>query len=601
MGGRSNYRYESSLREGARRAITPTPDSHKSKVSTPVRRARTPGPDWGKYNSDDEELNDNKDGISHCRQPSYIFAVDGDEAPCTCDNNNQQLYVGSQEPALPKPAPLDNVTLPHSDGGYHAREQEPRNAYVRQGHGQGMDLLGSIPSSIPQQSQANAGYQGYSNGPVDYYRQQNHQHPIPQQPIPQQQHQQQKQYYTQAQYAAMERNHFVNPAMPVSTASSVARVNEIQKTDPYSMGQRRDMGYSQSYPTQNGLSTNQSYPMYSSAGHQPYQSSQTYSTSSQSQASQATHSSVAQGILDCNPTLMNPVLKRSKSMENGELLSGQQSAPHPQRTAVSRSRPQSARPYDYPNGRPVVEQKPPIHVARVRTCSEGNGLDEPDGMFPARQNSAPVGYSQGNMAGPANPRDDQDIYGTYISRKTVKNILHYQGIGKNNATPTMPVQPNTEPTPHANNKKWQHNDFIRDLKVDIPDNASIGSHKDSGYRSGGSSGDRNSNSSTSSVSMESPTVDHYTRGYPPNSYKPSHNPLTQTDNRCHSSTESLSSTQSGHSYSTVKTMPGQQRLGKIPENISSGYKAADFKSQSAGKIIILFYSCISFPLGKNIN
>ncbi len=160
------------------------------------------------------------------------------------------------------------------------------------------------------------------------------------------------------------------------------------------------------------------------------------------------------------------------------------------------------------------------------------------------------------------------MYSSYISRKTVENVLKART--KTGAPGQNPGSIKCVGNLHGSNssleslknrRAWQDNEaLMRDLKVDIPDNVSLGSHKDSGYRSGGSSGDRNSASSASSTSFDSPTIDNF-RGYPSGFPRP----LGATaDARSHSSSESLSSNQSGQTIRTI-----QNRLSRIPENMTS--------------------------------
>lgn len=151
----------------------------------------------------------------------------------------------------------------------------------------------------------------------------------------------------------------------------------------------------------------------------------------------------------------NAPLKRTQSVENAADLGVE-----PPRS-IQRSRTHSARPYDYTSGRPMVDaaavSRPTLKDAR----------------------------SCGNLS-QAVANDDTDNYGTYISRKTVQNILQHQGVKNNSAA----------------KKPWPKEQF-KDLRVDIPDNSSLNSNQESGYRSGSSGGDRNSASSTTS-SLESP-------------------------------------------------------------------------------------------------
>ena len=95
-----------------RRSMTPNPESQTQDVCPPARRAITPGPEWGRYDSDEED-HGKKPAIGHKRQSSYLNAfdfVDNSQAP------NQQVPAPSGGQMQHK-SQSDYGKLPADKGG----------------------------------------------------------------------------------------------------------------------------------------------------------------------------------------------------------------------------------------------------------------------------------------------------------------------------------------------------------------------------------------------------------------------------------------------------------------------------------------------------
>ena len=281
-------------------------------------------------------------------------------------------------------------------------------------------------------------------------------------------------------------------------------------------------------------------------------------------------------------------MKRAKSLENTAAAAEQAAAAVRTGAPVSRSRPASARPYDYGHQKPVVQQ----HTQPPRSASTQPDK-QPTIMYPdpeyvtheeiMKQNSG-LRSNRGmdNVDGPSKPANTslhpqqkglssrtEDNYATFNMRKKVENILHLQ----NRMRPKVPSGHSSSSTPsHASSNTSLDTPpavFKDTLQVDIPgDNISIGSNmskSDSGYRSG----DRNSASSVSS-GVDSPLPDshrHYGKtAFVYGNYDPK--------GVLHSSNDSLDSAQSGQSCATLtnKSTSGQP-LGNIPENVMTGYSS----------------------------
>ena len=505
------------------------PFQHQSST-TITRRAVTPGPDWGRYNSDEDEPDKGKLEISHNRQPSYLVAMDGEE--CTCGigshpdasgpptDHHHHKYPDASAPPTDHhhhkhhSGSRDEVDYGRYNGSYGNQQQYPKpcGQYVSHGkikQGQ-VDLLGSIPGHLNSRPNPAPAHKTMYN----------------QQPQHQQQHQQQHQSQPQHdgydwtlsgcnQYRrpSAPNTNFVYPNPPTSQPSCVAKVNEIQKMDTKTVPHPQSKADVVRYQLGNEPPNTQvnRYAMdnqngYLTASGVPYQQS------------------------GCPYPESN--LKRTKSVEN---TIGGQSEP-------SKSRPQSARPSDYPYGKPTVI---PHHAS--------NGLAPSDA--PKHPNPQPPRRSKMNEW----LTDDDDNYGTYISKKSVESVM-------------SKLQKGAAQKPTPSHAPTSSTSLLKDaLKVDIPDNASIGSQKDSGYRSGGSSGDRNSASSASSTSMESPTVD-TCKGY-----------LTSCKNGMFDDRSHNMGAVSASNCVTVRSaMQPPLPLGGIPEQPANlGFKG-DVRSSSSG-------------------
>lgn len=156
-------------------------------------------------------------------------------------------------------------------------------------------------------------------------------------------------------------------------------------------------------------------------------------------------------------------LKRARSVEANmaelSTVTSQSGAPRGEK-----SRPHSARPFAYNNSKQTSN----------KTESRGSSLE---------QRAASAGPERPFQAWTIAP--DSPEAGSYIKRDIVEDILAKQQ--------------------KASNKQGSSKDTRAELKVEIPDNASINSNKDSGYRSGSSGGDRNSASSTNSSRSDQPS------------------------------------------------------------------------------------------------
>ena len=97
---------------------------------------------------------------------------------------------------------------------------------------------------------------------------------------------------------------------------------------------------------------------------------------------------------------------------------------------------------------------------------------------------------------------------TYISRKAVESVLSYQ----KKLPAKLPSHPASS-KPAAFNQKAKPSLYQESLQVEIPDNVSLDSQRDSGYRSNSSCGDRSSASSISTASIDSQVIE-TSRGYP---------------------------------------------------------------------------------------
>ena len=598
-----------------KRSVTPNPDSGKEKVTALPRRAITPGPEWGHYDSDDDSRTST---VVHQRQSSYLNALDCVDssdvwkAPLSGVRSLAGKTPDYRHPDLKTAKPVDAKS---SGSQYHERScyhQTPgssayqnrchtapcdgQNGYsgdcVSQSQGSSTAVYGSVCSGSTITSVAGSAttYQvaASHNGTNTHYLSASHgtSYPSGQQAVQTSHHSNHQQsvltsHYSNCQQQSVPKPHYPNGQQSVSTSHSsngqqyispsqyhngqqfvpVSHYSGSQQSDSVS-SQRMNYGNSaQAVPNVCNTNNRQALPLSATSHKLPQSAPST------------------------------PGMKRAQFVENSDSLLGR--GPN-SRPTVSRSRPSSARPYDYGHSRPTVDpktgavimpthQQPPPVSGALSEWNEAvliGDFTTPDSCE-LKQTSANKTLNSSRYGAVQND-DVDDGYGTYINPKTVQNVLNIQKsknskTGANKSIKMVPVNGNIHTSELADQKNPRvslHNQaLLADLKVDIPgDNISLGSHKDSGYRSGGSSGDRNSASSASSISFDSPTADNF-RGF-----AGIHRPLVHTYNSSsHSSSESLSSTQSGQ---TVKNLPNN-RLSLIPENTLSSSSSS--LTMSGGK------------------
>ena len=287
-------------------------------------------------------------------------------------------------------------------------------------------------------------------------------------------------------------------------------------------------------------------------------------------------------------------MKRAKSLENTAAAPEQAAAAVRTGVPVSKSRPASARPYDYGNRKPTVNQHAqpprsastqpvkqpttsypdPEYVSHEEIMKQNAGLRSGMGMDNADGVSKPVqpakNASQPASEGSSSPTEDN--YATFNMRKQVENILHLQNRMRPKTPSGHPSSNVPSQATSCTSLETMPVGFKETLKVDIPgDNISIGSNmskSDSGYRSG----DRNSASSASS-GVDSPLPDgprsHQNYGKTAFVYG-SYDPKAIL----HSSSDSLDSAQSGQSCATLTNRSSSgQFLSNIPENVVSAYES----------------------------
>ena len=630
-----------------RRSQTPNPELSSEGVgmNTPQRRAITPGPEWGHpghYNSN-EDLAGARDNAAHYRQPSYLTAMDTvdyrqQSYPPTSgyDNNpygtvtpsrnnysassvsggssyngshtlpargssyypvkqtnvpqyttsttstsqhytqshNQPVHSNRQYPTQAQQYPNQAQQYPQPQYpsqhqsqptvGYNPNQQPVQHSqsYTSQGHtslpGQNRDIPTSYQGSVNSNSHipsrtvqsndlCNQGYDDWTLSNSEQYRR------------------------TTPVSPTKEKSRFVYPTSPQRSAQpTVAKVNEVHRIDSFTKrGNGADIVR---YPK----SIHDEYPL------EHYQRNRSHSQDGILGTGGGPYGEVSKS----QDSGFQSAMKRAKSLENTAAAAEQAAATIRTGAAVSRSRPASARPYDYGHQKPVVHQhgQPPrsastqpdkqptivypepeyvSHEEIMKQTSgfRGNrGMDNVDGpMKPAKSSLHP--HSKGSAS------SNEDNYATFNMRKQVENILHLQ----NRIRPKSSAGHPSSSTPsHASSNTsldTMSTGFKDTLQVDIPgDNISIGSNmskSDSGYRSG----DRNSASSASS-GVDSPQPEG-TRQYGKTAFVyGSYDPKAAV----HSSNDSLDSAQSGQSCVTLtnKSTNGQH-LGNIPENVATGY------------------------------
>ena len=611
-----------------RRSQTPNPDlgSQDIGMSAPQRRAITPGPEWGHpghYNSN-EDLAGAKDN-AHYRQPSYLTAMDTvdhhqhsydrhayppasgyDHNPYGTVAASRSNYPTSSMPGgtysgshtlsarssshypIQQTAPhyTSSTSVPqhHPHLQSHSHRMHNSKQYSRESHQYPQSQYPNQDSSQP------TGYGTHSQPPQQpdshSYNYQGHSvqsHSSSQVPSkPQQSHQSadlsnqdygdwtlstSEQYRRQTPVSpTKEKTRFVYPGSPQKGAHpTMAKGNDVQRMESFSKSNGADI-------IRHPKSIHDEYPL------EHYQRNRSHSQDG----------ILAGGpygeISKCPSTNFQNAMKRAKSLENTAAAAEQGAAAVRTGAPVSRSRPASARPYDYGHQKPVVQQHPQPQRSASTQADKQPTIIYPDPEYVTheeimRQNS---GLSMDNVDGLRKPASGslhpqqkglsshtEDNYATFNMRKKVENILHLQ----NRMRPKVPSGHSSSSTPsHASSSTSLDTPpavFKDTLQVDIPgDNISIGSNmskSDSGYRSG----DRNSASSASS-GVDSPLPDshrHYGKtAFVYGNYDPK--------GTLHSSNDSLDSAQSGQSCATLtnKSTSGQP-LGNIPENVMTGYSS----------------------------
>ena len=544
-----------------RRAITPNPDSWSHREEVIPRRAITPGPEMhGVYDSD-EEGSGKKLVANHPRQPSYVLAIEEDGAIRPEDayshatatfNSMDYDYRDHLDRKTPQPMlngqPEMNNHKPMYNG-YHDNPPAPPAAgsdYVYATSNRDQYRRLSASSDGPQQGQAGMA--------------------PPIQP---------------------DMSHRVKEA-------NLAKVNEIQHRESFKKGKYNKVGadvvryqYSGSSGPVNAGQAEQVYSAYE-------------------------RPDVVNGVPENAPT----TLTRTKSLENNSMMTTQ--APSSSGHMVRKPRPSSAQTYNNYKG---------AREHRERKYSEGALIDHPGyadvvdagvhrnghyGNVHSNGNQVNNNYDNSNHSNnymrtglpqpsKVNETTNQvwnqnlinDNQSDYISRKAVESIMNYQKTQRKGLNGSIHSSSSTSSLESYNEVILREKvaPAIKEaLKVDIPDNTSIGSRRDSGYRSSSSSGDRFSNSSTSGGSVESPVIDSLT-GYAYRAQFSYHRQeqlhrqaMAQYGNQLNvppsngfdrSSTESLSSTHSNNSNNlppATEANGGQvqnNRLSRIPENIAT--------------------------------
>ncbi|XP_064621877.1 uncharacterized protein LOC135484390 isoform X2 [Lineus longissimus] len=274
--------------------------------------------------------------------------------------------------------------------------------------------------------------------------------------------------------------------------------------------------------------------------------------------------------------------------------------------------------HQYPGNAPAVLQDPPkkalgsrtyddsfmVHTGtfvengfaslprpRRKTANDSHTYVNVDDLPPAKEeprstqkmnllNSQTSVQSGGSDSG----KSDQDVGGAYINRKAVENILKMQqgmrgqlapGLKKQNTKGPLKAQaPLTVINSNQGNKNLQNvpSNVRETLKVDIPDTSSLGSHQDSGYRSNesGTSGDRNSASSASSMSVDSPTVSSSATQQPRNVFLASQGNVYTMSRQPYRQTSQEVKTQSGSGSSKSSTPRDDSPLDNQQKDLVDG-------------------------------
>lgn len=592
--------------------MTPGPDQQGQDAQTIPRRAITPGPDWGRYNSGDEDETDGPSGAVHFRQSSYLQALDavpGEKVhrSKTATHGGDPYYNAQRENYGPQAngAPQNGKQMKqvnqygtnddryredrqttqqsqnnHSQGQTNGKPYPPGSQYQYikpQTHPPVPLKPKPAPEEVKRQpppiaAKPTVDYQDWTLSTSENYRRQN----MPKSPV--------------------KEANFVFPSSPIKNkpAANMAKVNEIQRLESFKKGKGKigvDVVRYQVRGTDKVDGSNTYGPLDPEALYPGNESGvmQTSNKPGQMPNSQS-HPAIKS---EANPnTGTHSNLKRTRSLENTTQAEPVPAAYNGQ--VANKLRPQSARPFEHTNS----NKPPPPTTPKLKRPSNVHSSTEVQDSMARRHGVEPgMNVVDGKPPRPASRgpgykdwKDEEDPYGTlsYINRKAVESILQQQKSGAvNSRVRTLSQGPGsagsrssnsslescTEQLNRGNHGLPQRPALPEALRVEIPgDNVSLGSQKDSGYRSGGS-GDRNSASSMSSVSVDSPVTDgtrlthpqhHYQHGvqnHHPHQqhhqqshqqYQHPQNVYASADAKSHSSTDSLSSGQSGQSYATIK-------------------------------------------------
>ena len=633
-GKRDSNRYMRSL----------TPDLELREQEAPViRRSVTPGPEWGKYHSDDEDTTKPKPDITHLRQSSFLTAMDnvgrsndrlvnGGHQSDHCVGNRpimdssqtvqrevykpynsrdphvpickkQQSHLAlngyqtvastedirirtGQQPLLHEPVQAYQKPVPQPQHAYQPPQpqavpvypnavSQPQHAYQPQQAVQTSSKPMSQPQNAyqPPQTQAVPAYPKPLSQPQHAHQplsqpQHAHQPPQPQaypKPVSQHTHQpplpstHNVDLMNKKQPHAVNRHNYVrqgeNPSLAQDLLGPLPKAAHAVPADvTQSDSSRHDWTlsgcsqYRRQLPvTNNKMDPGKTVPDSRPVDNLPTRVSDATShnvqTAANAQKNTTTESSKSSH-------LESVAFKRTRSLEDCESAKKDVcTSVSTAETGLAKGRPHSARPYDYAH-RPVVAPKP--NTSSRTQCT-------PDQKYLAGEDQITTNSIKTDKVSEQALGDNN--YGTYISRKAVESILKYQNGPTRTTSVSSSIASSKEADPsvcvrdfnRVIDSKTCHTSALTSeaLKVDIPDNMSIGSgsHKDSGYRSGGSSGDRAS--SASSVSVDSPIIDPC-RGYPPALYRALYPGISQ-EAGSRSSTDSMASIQSSHSSSTLKT------------------------------------------------
>ena len=613
--------------QNMRRSQTPNPElgSQDIGINAPQRRAITPGPEWdhpGHYNSN-EDLAGAKDN-AHYRQPSYLTAMDSVDhhhhsydrhpyPPASGYDHNPYGTVAASRSNYPTSSVAGGSysgshTLPARSSSHYPVQQTlpqytsstsvPQHHPHSQSHNHPMQNSKQYPreshqypqSQYPNQDSSQPTGYGNHSQPLHTYNYQGHSlqsHSSSQvQSRPQQSHQSadlSNQDYADWTLSTSEQYRRQTPASPTKEKTRFMYPGSPQKGAHSTMAKGNDVQRMESFSKSNGADIIR----YSKSIHNEYPLEHFQRNRSHSQDGILSNAGGPYGeIPKSQSTDFQNAMKRAKSLENTAAAAEQAAAAVRTGAPVSRSRPASARPYDYGHQKPVVQQHPqpprsastqpdkqptimypdPEYVTHEEIMKQNSGLRSNRGMDNVDGPSKPANSSlHPQQKGLSSRTEDNDA--TFNMRKKVENILHLQ----NRMRPKVPSGHSSSSTPsHASSNTSLDTPpavFKDTLQVDIPgDNISIGSNmskSDSGYRSG----DRNSASSVSS-GVDSPLPDshrHYGKtAFIYGNYDPK--------GALHSSNDSLDSAQSGQSCATLtnKSTSGQP-LGNIPENVITGY------------------------------